>query len=124
MTKHFLTKVINKLNAFIESSDYQVTAYLMNMPSMITFEIFQYCEIYRIINYCSYLIKNKKLNTDENSLNILEEEKTKLISNYKELILKYVQTFVLERREGTNEDINKSLPVISYYFNWGNRVSI
>ena len=65
---------------------------------------------------CS-LAQNKKLNTDENSLNILEEEKTKLISNYKELILKYVQTFVLERREGTNEDINKSLPVISYYFN-------
>ena len=44
LTKHFLTKVINKLNSFIELSDYQVTAYLMNMPSIITSEIFQYCE--------------------------------------------------------------------------------
>ena len=42
LTKHFLTKVVNKLNAFIELSDYQVAAYLMNMPSIITSEIFQY----------------------------------------------------------------------------------
>ena len=32
LTKHFLAKVINKLNAFIELSDYQVVAYLLNMP--------------------------------------------------------------------------------------------
>ena len=45
-----MTKVVNKLNAFIELSDYQVAAYLMNMPSIITSEIFQYCETYGAID--------------------------------------------------------------------------
>ena len=57
LTKHFLTKVINKLNAFIELSDYQVAAYLVNMLSIITSEILQYCETYGAINYRSNLIK-------------------------------------------------------------------
>ena len=57
LTKHFLTKVVNKLNAFIELSDYQVAAYLMNMLSIITSETFQYYETYGAINYRSNLIK-------------------------------------------------------------------
>ena len=104
LTKHFLTKVVNKLNAFIELSDYQVAAYLMNMPSIITSEIFQYCETHNIINYRSSLIQHKKFNK---------------VSNEKELNFGYVKTFVLERKEDRNEDIKQALPVISCYFNRG-----
>ena len=67
LTKHFLAKVINKLNAFIELSDYQVAAYLLNMPSIVSSEIFQYCETYGTINYRKFLIK-KKLNENKSSL--------------------------------------------------------
>ena len=39
LKKHFLTKVVNKLNTFIELSDYHVAAYLMNILSIITSKI-------------------------------------------------------------------------------------
>ena len=82
LTKNFLTKVVNKLNAFIELSDYQVAAYLMNMPSIITSETFQYCETYGAINYCSNLIKNK-LNIEEFCNNSSDEDEKLLCDNKK-----------------------------------------
>ena len=117
LTKHFLTKVVNKLNAFIELSDYQVAAYLMNMPSIITSEIFQYCETYGAINYCSNLIKNK-LNIKE-FCNDSSDEDEKLSYDDKKLYFGYVKTFVLERGEEKNEDIKQMIPIVSCYFNRG-----
>ena len=35
-----MTKVVNKLNSFIELLDYQGVAYLMNIPLILTSEIF------------------------------------------------------------------------------------
>ena len=57
LMKHFLAKVINKLNAFIELLDYQVAAYFLNMPLIESSENFQYCETYATINYRQFLIE-------------------------------------------------------------------
>ena len=90
-----MTKVINKLNAFIELSDYQVAAYLMNMLSIITSETFQYCEIYGAINYHLNLIKNK-LNIKEFCDDSSDEDK-KLLYDNKKLYFDYIKTFILKR---------------------------
>ena len=92
-----MTKVVNKLNAFIELLDYQIAAYLINIPPIITSEIFQYCEKYGAINYCSNLIKNK-LNIKK-FCDDLSDEDEKLSYDDKKLYFGYVKTFVLERRE-------------------------
>ena len=84
LTKHFLTKVINKLNAFIELSDYQVAAYLMIMTLIIKSETFQYCETSRAINYCSNIIKNK-LNIEKFFNNSSDEDE-----NYHVMIKNYI----------------------------------
>ena len=69
----------------------------MNMLSIITSEIFQYCETYRAINYRSNLIKNK-LNIKE-FCNDSSDEDEKLLYDDKKLYFGYVKTFVLERGE-------------------------
>ena len=60
LTKHFLAKVIKKLNAFIELSDYEVAAYLLNILSIVSSENFQYCETYGTIDYWKFRIKKRK----------------------------------------------------------------
>ena len=108
LTKHFLTRIINKLNAFIELSDYQVAAYLLNMPSIVSSEIFQYCETYGTINYRKFLIKKKK--------------EKQIVSEDDNIFFGYVKTFTLQRGEEGNIDIKEALPVVSCYFNRGERL--
>ena len=107
LTKNLSTKVLNKLNAFIEISDYQVASYLMNLLLIVTSKIFKYCEKQSIINYYLYLNKNKILN---------------IVSNEKELDFGYIKTFVPKRKEDTNHDIKQTILVTSFYFNRGDKL--
>src|SRR5210317_1885944 len=50
LAKHFITKVVNRMNAYTELSDFQVAADLLNVPSVITSEVFAYMETWAAMN--------------------------------------------------------------------------
>ena len=51
LAQYFITKMLNKLNAYVELSDYQVAAMLLNLPSRITSDVFSYSDPYASIAF-------------------------------------------------------------------------
>jgi hypothetical protein len=57
--QHFLTRTLNKMNAYIEMSDYQVAADLLNLPCMICSDIFGYFNPQAYMAYLLHLQANE-----------------------------------------------------------------
>ncbi|CAJ1937001.1 unnamed protein product, partial [Cylindrotheca closterium] len=103
LAKHFLSKVTNKLNAYTELSDYQTVAYLLQVPSIITSELFNYSEPWGAMNYRKKLIEN-----DDDD---------------KEIYLGYIRNFIIEKGEDGNRDIKMAVPVVAMYFHRGKELA-
>ena len=78
------------------------------MPSIVSSENFQYCETFGTINYWKFLIKKRK-----------EKQTT---SEDDDVFFGYVKTYTLERGGEVNVDIKQALPVVSCYFNRGEKL--
>jgi hypothetical protein len=61
LAQYFVTKTLNKLNAYQELSDYQVAALLLRLPSQITSDTYDFCEPYGAMAF------RKELQASENS---------------------------------------------------------
>jgi hypothetical protein len=61
LAQYFVSKTLNKLNAYQELSDYQVAALLLRLPSQITSDTYDFCEPYGAMAF------RKELQASENS---------------------------------------------------------
>ena len=74
--QYFITKILNKLNAYIELSDYQVAAMLLKLPQRITSDIYIYSDPHASIAFRNYMCaeQNRQLLNDRQ----FEQENDKL----------------------------------------------
>ena len=144
-TKHFLCKVVNKLNAYTELSDYQVAAYLLHIPSILTSEVFQFSEPHGAMNYRrKYLCAARPTTSNDEETSDDEEDNSSEDENEEEsntdeptVVMKsnihnqskaadtylgYSRMFTTEIRGDDEEDIKKMIPVVACYFHRGHRL--
>jgi hypothetical protein len=77
--QHFLTRTLNKMNAYMEMSDYQVAADLLNLPCMICSDVFGYFNPIAYLAYQSYIyIDNEQENNFDHLTMVINENQDRL----------------------------------------------
>ena len=51
LAQYFITNTLNRMNGYVQLSDYQMAALLLRLPSQITSDVFAYSDPYAEISY-------------------------------------------------------------------------
>ena len=77
--QHFLTRTLNKMNAYKEMSDYQVAADLLNLPCMICSDTFGYFNPNAYLAYQSHIyVENEQEKKEKHLFTLINDQRDQL----------------------------------------------
>ena len=112
LAQYFVTRVVNKMNAYMEQSEYQISAYLIRLPSRITSEVYDYSEPKGAIAFreSTFTSNNTSSDSDDTSRAYLEttNNSNELSENYSN-VHEESDSDDEEHEENEDDDVEKSL---------------
>jgi hypothetical protein len=103
LAQYFVTKTLNKLNAYQELSDYQVAALLLRLPSQITSDTYDFCEPYGAMAFRKELQASKNSEIQQDHIFAAQNDAIDRLEHEQEILAEATDTTIGENLEILHE---------------------